>query len=133
MPCGSNVWCYRIIGAALIVAGLYLVLYGKNEERKFAKEQVAITSTPEHSSIIRPSSHAKTSLAQPLLPSSTENVWSRKSSLHQAGAPFSLRGKGEKKEKKMMPVIHYYYFMSGSLCVYEGFSSFLYFYFYFFG
>jgi hypothetical protein len=52
-------------------------LWGKNEEKKFARELAAITSsTPENSnSIIRSSSHhAKTSLAQPLLPSSTENV-----------------------------------------------------------
>jgi len=55
--------------------GLYLVLWGKNEEKKFARELAAITSTPEHSNIIRSSSHhAKTSLSQPLLPSSTENV-----------------------------------------------------------
>ena len=60
----------------LIVAGLYFVLWGKSEEKKFAKEQLAIaTSTAEHSSIIRPASHAKaSSLTQPLLSSSTENV-----------------------------------------------------------
>lgn len=63
----------RIIGAVMIVVGLYLVLWGKNEEKKFAKEQPAIASPPEHSGS-RPASHAKASLTQPLLPSSTENV-----------------------------------------------------------
>lgn len=70
---GEEFYLGGIIGAVLIVVGLYFVLWGKNEEQKFAKEQVAITTTPEHSSI-RSSSHAKTSLTQPLLPSSTENV-----------------------------------------------------------
>lgn len=74
---------YRIIGAVMIVMGLYLVLWGKSEEKKFAKEQLAImstttTTTSEHSGIIRPASHAKAALTQPLLPSSTENVWSQK-------------------------------------------------------
>ncbi|KAL9312537.1 hypothetical protein ACSQ67_017989 [Phaseolus vulgaris] len=71
---GEEFYLGGIIGAVLIVVGLYFVLWGKTEERKFAKEQAAITSTPEHSGI-RSASHAKTSLAQPLLlPSSTENV-----------------------------------------------------------
>ncbi|XP_004500966.1 protein WALLS ARE THIN 1 [Cicer arietinum] len=71
---GEEFYLGGIIGAVLIIVGLYLVLWGKNEEKKFAREQAAIiSSTPEHS-IIRSSSHAKTSLNQPLLPSSTENV-----------------------------------------------------------
>ncbi|KAH1214633.1 Protein WALLS ARE THIN 1 [Glycine max] len=69
---GEEFYLGGIIGAVLIVAGLYLVLWGKSEERKFAREQLAIAST-EHS-IIRPASHAKASLAQPLLSSSTENA-----------------------------------------------------------
>lgn len=73
----ESVMSHRIIGAVLIVAGLYFVLWGKSEERKFAREQLAIASTTDHS-IIRPASHAKASLAQPLLSSSTENVWTRK-------------------------------------------------------
>lgn len=118
--CGWNLWC-RIIGAVLIVVGLYFVLWGKTEERKFAKEQAAITSTPEHSGI-RSASHAKTSLAQPLLlPSSTENVWWRDS------WTIFWERKEKEKEENDTSYIHYYYFMSGSLCVYEGllFSSFL--------
>ncbi|XP_061350738.1 protein WALLS ARE THIN 1-like isoform X3 [Gastrolobium bilobum] len=72
---GEEFYLGGIIGAALIVVGLYLVLWGKNEEKKFAKEQLAIASAPEHSSVsVRSSSHAKGSLTQPLLPSSTENV-----------------------------------------------------------
>ena len=65
---------YRIIGAVLIIVGLYLVLWGKSEERKFAAERAAIQSAPEHSNIRTPTTHIKTSLTQPLLPSSTENV-----------------------------------------------------------
>ncbi|KHN12669.1 Auxin-induced protein 5NG4 [Glycine soja] len=67
---GEEFYLGGIIGAVLIVAGLYFVLWGKSEERKFAMEQLAIAST-EHNSI---ASHVKASLAQPLLSSSTENV-----------------------------------------------------------
>ncbi|KAL2318812.1 hypothetical protein Fmac_032688 [Flemingia macrophylla] len=70
---GEEFYLGGIIGAVLIVAGLYFVLWGKSEERKFAREQLAIASATEHS-IIRPASHAKASLNQPLLSSSTENV-----------------------------------------------------------
>ncbi|CAL0323837.1 unnamed protein product [Lupinus luteus] len=70
---GEEFYLGGIIGAVLIVAGLYLVLWGKNEEKKFIKEQLAISFNVEHS-IIRPTSHAKASVTQPLLPSSTENV-----------------------------------------------------------
>lgn len=61
----------RIIGAVLIIVGLYLVLWGKSEEKKFmAQEKAATQPAPEHSN----NSRIKTSLTQPLLPSSTENV-----------------------------------------------------------
>ncbi|KAL1309385.1 hypothetical protein HN51_052074 [Arachis hypogaea] len=71
---GEQFYLGGIIGAVLIVVGLYLVLWGKSEEKKFASQsQHVIASGPEHSSI-RPASHAKPSLTQPLLPSSTENV-----------------------------------------------------------
>lgn len=64
----------RIIGAVLIIVGLYLVLWGKSEEKKFAaKEKAMIQSTPDHGSN-RSTTHIKTSLTQPLLPPSTENV-----------------------------------------------------------
>ncbi|KAG2698482.1 hypothetical protein I3843_07G152600 [Carya illinoinensis] len=62
-----------IIGAVLIIVGLYLVLWGKNEEKKFALDKVALQSTPEHGSN-RTTSHIKSSVTQPLLPSSSENV-----------------------------------------------------------
>ncbi|CAJ2675666.1 unnamed protein product [Trifolium pratense] len=71
---GEEFYLGGIIGAVLIVAGLYFVLWGKNEEKKFAKEQLAIASSTTEHSIIRPSSHAKASLTQPFLSSSTENV-----------------------------------------------------------
>ncbi|CAL0327007.1 unnamed protein product [Lupinus luteus] len=60
---GEEFYLGGIIGAALIIVGLYLVLWGKNEEKKFAKELAAITST-----------NTRISITQPLLPSSTENV-----------------------------------------------------------
>ncbi|MED6146362.1 WD repeat-containing protein wat1 [Stylosanthes scabra] len=68
---GEEFYLGGVIGAVLIVVGLYLVLWGKSEEKRIA--QLAIASS-DHS-IIRPSSHAKaSSLTQPLiLPSSTEN------------------------------------------------------------
>ncbi|XP_043709474.1 protein WALLS ARE THIN 1-like [Telopea speciosissima] len=76
---GEQFYLGGIIGAALIITGLYLVLWGKNAERKFAKEAAVnvIASSPgaEHSHGIinnRAASHAKSSsLVQPLLPSST--------------------------------------------------------------
>ncbi|XP_041018417.1 protein WALLS ARE THIN 1-like [Juglans microcarpa x Juglans regia] len=63
-----------IIGAVLIIAGLYLVLWGKNEEKKFAQDKAALQSTPEHGNNVRTTSHIKSSITQPLLPSSSENV-----------------------------------------------------------
>ncbi|KAK8510037.1 hypothetical protein V6N13_118578 [Hibiscus sabdariffa] len=71
---GEEFYLGGIIGAVLIIAGLYLVLYGKSEERKFAaQEKAAIQSSQEHG-MSRAGSHIKTSLTQPLLPPSTENV-----------------------------------------------------------
>ncbi|KAE9600127.1 putative EamA domain-containing protein [Lupinus albus] len=67
---GEEFYLGGIIGAVLIVGGMYLVLWGKSEEKKFLKKQLAIA---EHS-IISPASHAKASLNQPLLPSSTKNI-----------------------------------------------------------
>ncbi|KAJ6931448.1 protein WALLS ARE THIN 1-like [Populus alba x Populus x berolinensis] len=71
---GEEFYLGGIIGAVLIIAGLYLVLWGKSEEKKFlALEKAATQATPEHG-ISRAQTHIKTSLTQPLLPSSTENV-----------------------------------------------------------
>lgn len=63
----------RIIGAVLIITGLYLVLWGKNEERKFAMQKAVIQSPVDHGSN-RTTSRPKSPLAQPLLSQSTENV-----------------------------------------------------------
>ncbi|PPD76377.1 hypothetical protein GOBAR_DD26697 [Gossypium barbadense] len=72
---GEEFYLGGIIGAVLIIVGLYLVLWGKSEERKFAaKEKIAIESTAEHSNNSRTSGHVKPSLNQPLLHHSTENV-----------------------------------------------------------
>ncbi|XP_042507293.1 protein WALLS ARE THIN 1-like [Macadamia integrifolia] len=76
---GEQFYLGGIIGAALIITGLYLVLWGKSEEKKFAKEMAVnvIASSPsmEHPHGIinnRAASHVKSSsLVQPLLPSST--------------------------------------------------------------
>ncbi|CAL5205859.1 unnamed protein product [Lathyrus oleraceus] len=72
---GEEFYLGGIIGAVLIVAGLYFVLWGKSEEKKFAKEQLAIASSITEHSNIRPTSVAKgSSLNQPFLSSSNENV-----------------------------------------------------------
>ncbi|KAK8585147.1 hypothetical protein V6N13_139086 [Hibiscus sabdariffa] len=72
---GEEFYLGGIIGAVLIVVGLYLVLWGKSQERKFAAQDkaAAIQSTSERTNI-RTSSHIKSSLEKPLLPPSTENV-----------------------------------------------------------
>ncbi|KAK6939406.1 EamA domain [Dillenia turbinata] len=71
---GEEFYLGGIIGAVLIIAGLYLVLWGKNEEQKFiAKEKAAVQSPPENNNSRTPA-HVKSSLTQPLLPPSTESV-----------------------------------------------------------
>ncbi|KAL6216217.1 hypothetical protein ACLB2K_009443 [Fragaria x ananassa] len=74
---GEEFYLGGIIGAVLIIVGLYAVLWGKSEERKFAAAslRVPIQSTPSdnvHSNNRK--SQTKTSLTQPLIPPSTENV-----------------------------------------------------------
>ncbi|PIA57065.1 hypothetical protein AQUCO_00600060v1 [Aquilegia coerulea] len=73
---GEEFYLGGIIGAVLIIIGLYLVLWGKSEERKFALASAVIPSSSvitEHGNN-RSTSHSKSSLVQPLLPSLTENV-----------------------------------------------------------
>nr|WET60590.1 WAT1-2 [Panax ginseng] len=70
---GEEFYLGGIIGAVLIITGLYLVLWGKNEERKFAMQKAVIQSPADHGNN-RTSSHTKSSLAQPLLSQSTESV-----------------------------------------------------------
>ncbi|OIT04010.1 PREDICTED: protein WALLS ARE THIN 1-like [Nicotiana attenuata] len=72
---GEEFYLGGIIGAVLIITGLYFVLWGKNEESKFAKAAAAAIQSPvDHCNNNRPTSHIKSSLAQPLLASSTENA-----------------------------------------------------------
>ncbi|KAM0938872.1 putative EamA domain-containing protein [Dioscorea sansibarensis] len=75
---GEEFYLGGILGAVLIVIGLYLVLYGKSEERAFAAKEAAMNaaSNAEHDSIrsANPTSYKGASLTQPLLPSSSENV-----------------------------------------------------------
>nr|GMC52247.1 protein WALLS ARE THIN 1-like [Ipomoea batatas] len=69
---GEEFYLGGIIGAVLIIIGLYFVLWGKNEEAKFARAAVAIQAAGDHSRA--PTSHIiKSSLSQPLL-QSTENA-----------------------------------------------------------
>ncbi|XP_039142897.1 protein WALLS ARE THIN 1-like [Dioscorea cayenensis subsp. rotundata] len=74
---GEEFYLGGIIGAILVVIGLYLVLYGKSEEKAFAAREAAstITSTQEHDAIRAAATATafKTSLTQPLLPSSTSD------------------------------------------------------------
>ncbi|CAK9317281.1 unnamed protein product [Citrullus colocynthis] len=71
---GEEFFLGGIIGAVLIIAGLYFVLWGKSEERKFALEKAAILSTPDHTNNRTPPL-IKPSITQPLLiHSSNDNV-----------------------------------------------------------
>ncbi|XP_047982135.1 protein WALLS ARE THIN 1-like [Salvia hispanica] len=66
---GEEFYLGGIIGAVLIIFGLYLVLWGKSEEKKFAEIQCrAEHNTSRATPQIRPS------ITQPLLSQSTENV-----------------------------------------------------------
>ncbi|XP_038897035.1 protein WALLS ARE THIN 1-like [Benincasa hispida] len=71
---GEEFFLGGIIGAILIIAGLYFVLWGKSEERKFALEKAAILSAPDHTNNRTPPL-IKPSITQPLLiHSSNDNV-----------------------------------------------------------
>ncbi|XP_010940523.1 protein WALLS ARE THIN 1 [Elaeis guineensis] len=74
---GEQFYLGGIIGAILIIAGLYLVLWGKSEERAFAAKEAAVmvSSTAENDGL-RPTTPFKaSSITQPLLPSlPSENV-----------------------------------------------------------
>ncbi|KAK4434559.1 protein WALLS ARE THIN 1 [Sesamum alatum] len=71
---GEQFYLGGIIGAVLIITGLYLVLWGKNEERKFAIQKAGIQSPVDHGNNRTTSSHIKSSITQPLLSQSIENV-----------------------------------------------------------
>ncbi|KAJ8568256.1 hypothetical protein K7X08_020978 [Anisodus acutangulus] len=71
---GEEFYLGGIIGAVLIIAGLYFVLWGKNEESKFAKAAAVIQSPAADHVNNRTASHIKSTLAQPLLAQSTENA-----------------------------------------------------------
>ncbi|XP_022869009.1 protein WALLS ARE THIN 1-like [Olea europaea var. sylvestris] len=71
---GEEFYLGGIIGAVLIIVGLYLVLWGKNEERKFSMQKNAIQSNADHGTNQTIINHNKSSLAQPLISQSTENV-----------------------------------------------------------
>ncbi|KAK6115781.1 hypothetical protein DH2020_008050 [Rehmannia glutinosa] len=68
---GEEFYLGGIIGAVLIITGLYLVLWGKNEERKFT---VAAIQSPADHGNNRATPHIKSSITQPLLSQSTENA-----------------------------------------------------------
>ncbi|GMY12151.1 protein WALLS ARE THIN 1-like [Fagus crenata] len=66
---GEEFYLGGIIGAVLIVAGLYLVVWGKNEESKFDEEKPATPSVSENNN---GESSSNASLIQPLLPTSSD-------------------------------------------------------------
>ncbi|KAL9245577.1 hypothetical protein vseg_019213 [Gypsophila vaccaria] len=68
---GEQFYLGGIIGAVLIITGLYLVLWGKNEESKFAKATIQPTVENRNNDT---SSQSKSALIQPLLPPSSEIV-----------------------------------------------------------
>jgi drug/metabolite transporter (DMT)-like permease len=70
---GEQFFLGGIIGAVLIIIGLYLVLWGKNQEQKFAKLKGSSVPVqpPSDQSI---GTHVRSTLAQPLLSQSTGNV-----------------------------------------------------------
>ncbi|CAK9312695.1 unnamed protein product [Citrullus colocynthis] len=70
---GEEFYLGGIIGAVLIISGLYLVLWGKSEEKKILLERAVIQSAPDHGSS-RTSSHVKPSITQPLLHPTADNV-----------------------------------------------------------
>ncbi|KAI3460357.1 hypothetical protein Pfo_017020 [Paulownia fortunei] len=71
---GEEFYLGGIIGAVLIITGLYFVLWGKNEERKFAAAQKAAIQSPADHGNNRAVPHIKSSITQPLLCQSTESV-----------------------------------------------------------
>ncbi|KAJ4714288.1 WAT1-related protein [Melia azedarach] len=66
---GEEFYLGGIIGALLIIAGLYLVVLGKNEESKYTTEKAMISSIAENTWVEGP---GKSSLEQPLLPTNDE-------------------------------------------------------------
>ncbi|KAI6688783.1 hypothetical protein NL676_025611 [Syzygium grande] len=65
---------HRIIGSVLIMAGLYLVLWAKSTEAKFAKQKVAMQSTQDHGNNRTPCHITSLSVAQPLLAPTPDDV-----------------------------------------------------------
>ncbi|XP_041020695.1 protein WALLS ARE THIN 1-like isoform X2 [Juglans microcarpa x Juglans regia] len=66
---GEEFYLGGVIGAVLIVAGLYLVVWGKSEESKFAMQKASIPSMPENKKRKCPS---RSPLIQPLITSFSE-------------------------------------------------------------
>ncbi|KAL9683242.1 hypothetical protein QQ045_015061 [Rhodiola kirilowii] len=67
---GEEFYLGGIIGAVLIITGLYFVLWGKNEEKKFLLKEKSITIQAPPEGIDNSTSHVKSSITQPLLSSS---------------------------------------------------------------
>jgi hypothetical protein len=61
----------RIIGAALIIAGLYFVLWGKSEERALAAKEAAAAARGGGGGTICDDEEAASCLKQALLPPAT--------------------------------------------------------------
>ncbi|KAK9284902.1 hypothetical protein L1049_024083 [Liquidambar formosana] len=67
---GEEFYLGGIIGAVVIIAGLYMVVWGKSAERKFAIEKAGMSSKVENDWA---TSCGKSSLVQPLLSNSSSN------------------------------------------------------------
>ncbi|WRX08313.1 hypothetical protein QQP08_000800 [Theobroma cacao] len=62
---GEEFYLGGILGAALIISGLYLVILGKRKESKLVSEKDPIKSMSENNQVEDP---GESSLTQPLLP-----------------------------------------------------------------
>ncbi|EPS58157.1 hypothetical protein M569_16659, partial [Genlisea aurea] len=67
---GEEFYLGGIIGAALVIAGLYFVLWGKNEETRLGAG-IVVPSTADHGNN-GVTTQIEPSITQPLLPESTD-------------------------------------------------------------
>uniref|UniRef100_A0A7N0SVE2 WAT1-related protein n=1 Tax=Kalanchoe fedtschenkoi TaxID=63787 RepID=A0A7N0SVE2_KALFE len=71
---GEEFYLGGIIGAALIITGLYFVLWGKSEEMKYLQKEKSVTSQSADGIISNSISDVKSSITHPLLSASNQNV-----------------------------------------------------------
>ncbi|CAH9120646.1 unnamed protein product [Cuscuta epithymum] len=71
---GEEFYLGGIIGAVLIIIGLYFVLWGKNEEAKFMKGAAVVSPVQPSLAAAADNQTIKSSLRKPLLQPATENA-----------------------------------------------------------